>query len=111
MTVSLIFKLSKRREDGWAMEISDRLLDTFDNRSKNACREANLAFLRRATYRLWEDGSRKKLRCDWCELMGRTGHLTRQLLLREGVIDPAQFIGIDINDELANHHSSAVVSV
>src|SRR5437870_580236 len=93
------------------MEISNRRLDAFDNRSKNACREANLAFLRRATYRLWEDGRRKKLRCDWCELMGRTGHLTRHLLLREAVIAPAQFVGIDINEELANHYSSAGLSV
>jgi hypothetical protein len=93
------------------MEISDRRLDTFDNRSKNACREANLLFLRRATYRLWEDSRRKKLRCDWCELMGKTGHLTRELLLRESLIVPSQFVGIDINDELVNHHSAAGVSV
>jgi hypothetical protein len=93
------------------MEISDRRIDTFDNRSKNACREANLLFLRRATYRLWEDSRRKKLRCDWCELMGKTGHLTRELLLREALIAPAQFVGIDINDELVNHHSAAGVSV
>ena len=93
------------------MEISDRQHDAFDNRSKNACRESNLSFLRQATYRLWEDGRRKRLRCDWCELMGRTGHLTRELLLREAVIEPAQFIGIDINDELANHYSSAGVTI
>jgi len=93
------------------MEISNRRLDAFDNRCKNACRLSNLSFLRRATYRLWEDGTRKKLRCHWCELMGSTGHLTRDLLLREGVIDPAQFTGIDLRSELADSHSAAGVPV
>jgi len=93
------------------MEISDRRLDTFDNRSKTACREANLSFLMKATYRLWEDRSRKRLRCDWCELMGRTGHLTRELLLHKAVIDPSQFVGIDISNEVATSYSTVGLSV
>ena len=60
---------------------------------KAACREANLVFLRRATYRLWEDSAEEKLRCDWCELMGRTGYLTRELLLHEAVIDSSPVRG------------------
>jgi hypothetical protein len=43
--------------------------------------------------------------------MGRTGHLTRELLLREAVIAPPQFIGIDIRSELVEAYSEAGVLV
>jgi hypothetical protein len=62
-----------------------------------ACREGNLRVLREAAFLLWEDGSRTRLRCDWCELMGETGLLTLDLLEREGVLRPNDFVGIDLD--------------
>lgn len=78
------------------MPLSDRQHDAFDNPAKMACREGNLRVLREATFLLWEDGERKRLRCDWCELMGSTGLLTLDLLEREGVLAPGGFVGIDL---------------
>jgi hypothetical protein len=77
--------------------LSDRQHDAFDNPAKMACREGNLRVLREAAYLLWEDGSRTRLRCDWCELMGATGWLTLDLLEREGVLAPAGFVGLDLD--------------
>jgi hypothetical protein len=37
--------------------------------------------------------------------MGSTGHLTRDLLVTEGIIDPAQFVGIDLSDDLAGRYA------
>jgi hypothetical protein len=76
---------------------SDRQHDAFDNPAKMACREGNLRVLREAAFLLWEDGERKRLRCDWCELMGSTGLLTLELLEREGVLAPGGFVGIDLD--------------
>ena len=53
--------------------------------------------LREAAYLLWEDSDRKRLRCDWCELMGATGWLTIDLLEREGVVRPSGFVGLDLD--------------
>jgi hypothetical protein len=77
--------------------LSDRQSDVFDNPAKMACREGNLRVLREAAYLLWEDGTRSRLRCDWCELMGATGGLTLDLLEREGVMAPGGFVGIDLD--------------
>jgi hypothetical protein len=77
--------------------LSDRQTDAFDNPAKMACREGNLRVLREAAYLLWEDGTRTRLRCDWCELMGATGGLTLELLEREGVLAPRGFVGIDLD--------------
>jgi hypothetical protein len=77
--------------------LSDRQSDAFDNPAKMACREGNLRVLREAAFLLWEDGSRNRLRCDWCELMGETGLLTLDLLEREGVLRPGGFVGIDLD--------------
>src|SRR5437667_1121184 len=77
--------------------LSDRQHDAFDNAAKMACRQGNLHVLREAAYLLWEDGERKRLRCDWCELMGMTGMLTLDLLEREGVLAPGGFVGIDLD--------------
>src|SRR6266481_3365866 len=79
------------------MAHSDRQLDAFDNPAKMACREGNLRVLREAAFLLWEDSDRKRLRCDWCELMGETGLLTLDLLEREGVLAPGGFAGIDLD--------------
>jgi hypothetical protein len=76
---------------------SDRQHDAFDNAAKMACRQGNLRVLKEAAYLLWEDGERKRLRCDWCELMGATGMLTLDLLEREGVLMPGGFVGIDLD--------------
>jgi hypothetical protein len=76
---------------------SDRQRDAFDNPAKMACREGNLRVLREAAYLLWEDGSRTRLRCDWCELMGETGICTLDMLEREGVLDRSGFVGIDLD--------------
>jgi hypothetical protein len=66
--------------------LSDRQHDAFDNPAKMACRAGNLRVLREAAFLLWEDGDRKSLRCDWCELMGETGWLTLDLLEGEGAL-------------------------
>jgi hypothetical protein len=76
---------------------SDRRHDAFDNPAKMACRLGNLRVLKEAAYLLWEDGERKRLRCDWCELMGATGMLTLDLLEHEGVLAPGGFVGIDLD--------------
>jgi hypothetical protein len=76
---------------------SDRQHDAFDNPPKMACREGNLRVLREAAFLLWEDGDRKRLRCDWCELMGSTGLLTLELLEREGALAPGGFVGVDLD--------------
>jgi hypothetical protein len=76
---------------------SDRQHDAFDNAAKMACRQGNLRVLKEAAYLLWEDGDSKRLRCDWCELMGATGMRTLDMLEREGVLTPGGFIGIDLD--------------
>src|SRR5262245_53176922 len=78
-------------------QVSDRQLDSFANPAKAVCREGNLRALRDAAYLLWEDGDRKRLRCDWCELMGETGLCTLDLLEKEGVLAPGGFVGIDLD--------------
>jgi hypothetical protein len=78
-------------------DISDRHTDIFDNPAKMACREGNLRVLREAGHLLWEDNTRTRLRCDWCELMGATGWLTLELLERKGVLVPGGFVGIDLD--------------
>jgi hypothetical protein len=78
--------------------LSDRQHDAFDNAAKMACRQGNLRVLKEAAYLLWEDGERKRLRCDWCELMGATGMLTLDLLEREGVLAPGGFVGVDLDE-------------
>ena len=77
--------------------LSDRQHDAFDNPAKMACREGNLRVLREAAYLLWEDGTRTRLRCDWCELMGATGWLTLDLLERQGALAPGGFVGLDLD--------------
>ena len=77
--------------------LSDREHDAFDNPAKMACREGNLRVLREAAFLLWEDGSRTRLRCGWCELMGETGLLTLDLLERESILAPGGFVGIDLD--------------
>jgi hypothetical protein len=77
--------------------LSDRQHDTFANTAKMACREGNLRVLREAAFLLWEDSSRTRLRCDWCELMGETGLLTLDLLEHEGVLKSGGFVGIDLD--------------
>ena len=77
--------------------LSDRQSDAFDNPAKAACRAGNLRVLREAAFLLWEDGDRKRLRCDWCELMGATGLLTLDLLERERVLSNGGFVGIDLD--------------
>ena len=77
--------------------LSDRQHDAFDNPAKMACREGNLRVLREAAYLLWEDSTRTRLRCDWCELMGATGERTIDLLEREGVLAPGGFVGVDLD--------------
>src|SRR5713226_5516549 len=77
--------------------LSDRQHDAFYNAAKMACRQGNLRVLREAAYLLWEDSERKRLRCDWCELMGATGMLTLALLERQGVLAPGGFVGIDLD--------------
>jgi hypothetical protein len=78
--------------------LSDRQHDAFDNPAKMACREGNLRVLREAAYLLWEeDDTRRRLRCDWCELMGATGERTIDLLEREGVLAPGGFVGVDLD--------------
>jgi hypothetical protein len=78
-------------------DLSDRQHDAFDNPAKTSCREGNLRVLREAAHLLWEDGDRRRLRCDWCELMGATGWLTLGLLEREGVLAPGGFVGLDLD--------------
>ena len=77
--------------------LSDRQLDAFANPAKAACREGNLRVLREAAYLLWENSERKRLRCDWCELMGTTGLLTLDLLERAEALSPGGFVGIDLD--------------
>jgi hypothetical protein len=77
--------------------LSDRQRDAFDNPAKAACREGNLRVLREAAHLLWQDGNRRRLRCDWCELMGETGLRTLELLEREGVLAPGGFVGVDLD--------------
>jgi hypothetical protein len=79
------------------MPTSDREHDSFDNPAKMACRLGNLRVLREAAFLLWEDGERKRLRCDWCELMGETGWLTLDLLEQEGALAAGGFVGIDLD--------------
>jgi hypothetical protein len=79
--------------------LSDREHDAFDNPAKMACREGNLRVLREAAFLLWEDGSRTRLRCGWCELMGETGLLTLDLLERESILAPGGFVGIDLDPD------------
>jgi hypothetical protein len=77
--------------------LTDRERDAFDNPAKMACRLGNLRVLREAAFLLWEDRERRRLRCDWCELMGETGWLTLDLLEWEGVLAPGGFVGIDLD--------------
>jgi hypothetical protein len=77
--------------------LSDRRQDAFDNPAKMACREGNLCVLREGAYLLWEDSTRIRLRCDWCELMGATGEQTIVLLEREGALAPGGFVGVDLD--------------
>ena len=77
--------------------LSNRQLDAFDNPAKAACREGNFRALREGAFLLWEDGDRKRLRCDWCELMGATGMLTVAMLEREQVMAAGGFVGIDLD--------------
>jgi hypothetical protein len=77
--------------------LSDRRHDAFDNPAKAQCREGNLRALREAAHLLWEDDSRSRLRCDWCELMGASGHLTLDLLEREVVLAAGEFVGVDLD--------------
>lgn len=77
--------------------LSSRQHDAFDNPAKAACRLGNLRALREAAHLLWEDGNHRRLRCDWCELMGQTGGLTLDLLEREAVLAPGGFVGIDLD--------------
>src|SRR6266446_9274307 len=79
------------------VDLSDREHDAFDNPAKAQCRDGNLRALREAAHLLWEDDSRWRLRCDWCELMGATGLLTLAMLQREGVLAPGGFVGIDLD--------------
>src|ERR1700723_3629659 len=89
---------SARPDCGPSMpNLSDRQTDAFDNPAKAACRAGNLRVLREAAYLLWEDGGRKRLRCDWCELMGATGLLTLDLLEREAVLAAGGFVGVDLD--------------
>jgi len=53
-------------------DLSDRQHDAFDNAAKMACRDGSLRVLREAGHLLWEDSTRRRLRCDWCELRGAT---------------------------------------
>jgi hypothetical protein len=78
-------------------DLSDRQHDAFDNPAKALCRDANLRVLREAAHLLWEDGTRSRLRCAWCELMGATGLLTLEMLEREGVLAPGGFVGVDLD--------------
>jgi hypothetical protein len=77
--------------------LSDRQHDAFDNPAKALCRDGNLRVLREAAHLLWEDDSRSRLRCDWCELMGATGLLTLDMLEREGVLAAGGFVGVDFD--------------
>jgi hypothetical protein len=77
--------------------ISSRQDDAFDNAAKMSCREGNLRVLREAAHLLWDDGSRTRLCCDWCELMGASGWLTLDLLEHEGVLAPRGFVGVDLD--------------
>jgi hypothetical protein len=79
------------------MPLSDRQHDAFDNPAKALCRAGNLRVLRAAAHLLWEDDTRSRLRCDWCELMGATGLLTLDMLEREGVLAPGGFVGVDLD--------------
>ncbi len=87
----------ERKEEQQVTPTSDRQHDAFDNPAKMACRAGNLRVLREAAFLLWEDGERKRLRCDWCELMGETGWLTLDLLECQGVLAPGGFVGIDLD--------------
>jgi hypothetical protein len=79
------------------MTVSDRQHDAFDNPAKAQCRDGNPRVLREAAHLLWEDDSRSRLRCDWCELMGATGFLTLDVLQREGVLAAGGFVGVDLD--------------
>ena len=79
------------------MPLSDRQRDAFDNPAKALCRAGNLRVLREAAHLLWEDDSRSRLRCDWCELMGATGLLTLDMLEGEGVLAAGGFVGVDLD--------------
>jgi hypothetical protein len=76
---------------------SDRQFDAFNNPAKALCRAGNLRALRESAHLLWEDHSRLRLRCDWCELMGETGFLTLDMLEREGVLAAGGFVGVDLD--------------
>ena len=77
--------------------LSDRRTDAFDNPAKAACREGNLRALHEGAFLLWEDGERRRLRCDWCELMGETGLRTLEMLETAGVLAPQGFVGVDLD--------------
>jgi hypothetical protein len=79
------------------MTVSSRQHDAFDNPAKALCRDGNLRVLREAAHLLWEDDTRSRLRCDWCELMGATGLLTLDVLEREGVLAAGGFVGVDLD--------------
>jgi hypothetical protein len=79
------------------MTVSDRQHDAFANPAKALCRDGNLRVLREAAHLLWQDDSRTRLRCDWCELMGASGLLTLDMLEREGVLAAGGFVGVDLN--------------
>src|SRR4051812_40488904 len=78
-------------------DLSNRRHDTFHNPAKAQCREGNLRALRESAHLLWEDDTRTRLRCDWCELMGATGLLTLELLERAGMLAAGGFVGVDLD--------------
>jgi hypothetical protein len=86
------------------MPVSDRGHNAFDNQSKSESRAGNIAFLRECAWQLWEDEDKRRLACMWCELLGRTGHLSYQMLIDEGLINPSRFLGIDLDPEQVRQH-------
>lgn len=80
---------------------------SFPSEGKQAWRAANLRFFRRHGRLIWNG---PLLVGHWVELVGRTGSSSKDLLAEAGALaHPAQFVGVDIDEDVVDEHRASGV--
>ena len=74
-----------------ASKVIGSMNHSFLGLGKHAYRDDLIAFVRRAIGLVGKNG----LAGDWCELSGRTGTMTMDLLIQHGLVEASQFVGVD----------------